>query len=161
MAGQIAKAETGEKPMTHQDDTIQQALEIIANRLREPGDLIQSPEAARNYFVLKLAEMEREVFAALLLDTRHRMIEYVELFHGTIDRAMVSPREIAKTVLSSNAAAVIVCHNHPSQDPTPSSADQRLTDQLSELFGLLEVRLVDHIVVGGTKTFSFREHGLL
>lgn len=109
----------------------------------------------------KLAESEREVFAVLLLDTRHRLIEYRELFYGSIDRTNVYPREILKAALSANAAALIVAHNHPSGVPEPSMADVRMTEQFGSVLEIVDVRLLDHIVVGGTRTVSFSERGLL
>ncbi|HGP3147634.1 TPA: JAB domain-containing protein, partial [Pseudomonas aeruginosa] len=102
-----------------------------------------------------------EVFAALFLDSQHRLLEYVELFRGTIDAAAVYPREVVKEALRVNAAAVIFSHNHPSGNPEPSQADKVLTQRLKEALALVDVRTLDHIIVGGEATASFAEQGLL
>lgn len=97
----------------------------------------------------------------LILDTRHRLIEYREIFRGTIDSASVYPREVVKEALRLNAAAVILSHNHPSGNPEPSTADRALTQLLKEALALVEVRLLDHIILAGGATVSFAEHGLI
>jgi DNA repair protein RadC len=107
----------------------------------------------------KLGGLEREVFAAAYLDTRHRLIEYVELFHGTIDGAEVHPREVVRRALRCNAAAVILSHNHPSGDVTPSAADRAVTTRLKQALALVDIRLLDHVVVGGTATTAMAERG--
>ena len=109
----------------------------------------------------KLAGFEHEVFAVLFLDTQHRLIEYSELFRGTIDSASVYPRELVKETLRLNAAAVIVSHNHPSGNPEPSGADKVLTQRLREALALVDVRTLDHIIVAGGTTTSFAERGLI
>ena len=101
------------------------------------------------------------MFAVLFLDTRHRLIEYAEMFQGTIDSAEVHPREVVKAALRHNAAAVIVSHNHPSGNPEPSAADQALTQRLREALGLVDVRVLDHVIVAGNATASFAERGLI
>ena len=111
------------------------------------------------YFRDKLAGLEREVFAAAVLDTRHRLIEFVELFHGTLDGAEVHPRELARQALLRNAAAVIVAHNHPSGDVEPSAADRAVTIRLKQALAIVDVRLLDHVIVGGSKSFAMAEHG--
>lgn len=101
------------------------------------------------------------VNAELFLDTRHRLIEYREMFHGTIDSASVYPREVVKETPRLNAAAVILSHNHPSGNPEPSSADKVLTQRLKEALGLVEVRTLDHMIVASVGTVSFAERGLI
>ena len=108
-----------------------------------------------------LAGFEHEVFAVLFLDTQHRLIEYAEMFRGTIDSASVYPRELVKEALRLNAAAVIVSHNHPSGNPEPSRADEVLTQRLKEALALVDVRTLDHIIVAGGSTISFAERGLI
>ena len=115
----------------------------------------------RHAFGIPSASFEHEVFAALFLDSQHRLIEYVELFRGTIDQASVYPREVVKEALRLNAAAVVFSHNHPSGSPEPSQADRVLTQRLKEALALVDVRTLDHIVVGGAVTTSFAECGLL
>ena len=97
----------------------------------------------------------------LFLDTRHRLIDYVEMFRGTIDAAEVHPREVVKQALRLNAAAVIISHNHPSGNPEPSAADKALTAQLRQALALVDIRTLDHVIVAGTRTTSFAERGLL
>ena len=109
----------------------------------------------------KLGGLEREVFAAVFLDTRHRLIEYAELFQGTIDGAEVHPREVVRQALRCNAAAVLVAHNHPSGTVEPSAADRAVTARLKQALALVDVRLLDHVVVGGTETASMAARGLV
>lgn len=120
-----------------------------------------SPTAVKEYLRAKLAGFEHEVFAVLFMDTHHRLIEYAEMFRGTIDGASVYPRELVKEALRLNAAAVIISHNHPSGNPEPSGADRALTQRLKEALGLVDVRVLDHIIVAGTDTTSFAERGLI
>ena len=109
-----------------------------------------------------LAGRSYEMFGALFLDNRHRVIEFHELFRGTIDGASVYPREVVKQVLACNAAAVIFLHNHPSGEPEPSAADEQITYRLRDALCLIDVRVLDHIVVGsGGRTVSFAERGLI
>ena len=107
----------------------------------------------------KLGGLEREVFAAVFLDTRHRLIEYAELFQGTIDGAEVHPREVVRKALRCNAAAVIVAHNHPSGVVDPSAADRVVTTRLKQALALVDVRLLDHFIVGGRQSLSMAEKG--
>ncbi|MDR6694024.1 DNA repair protein RadC [Stenotrophomonas sp. 1337] len=116
---------------------------------------------AKSYLCAKLGDLEREVFAVLLLDTKLRLIEYAELFHGTIDSARVYTREVVKAALRVNAAAVVLGHNHPSGDPKPSSEDRKITQQVKDALKLIDVRIVDHLVVGGNGAVSFAERGLI
>ncbi|HBN8507571.1 RadC family protein [Pseudomonas aeruginosa] len=125
------------------------------------GALFTAPELVKDYLHAKLVGFEHEVFAVLFLDSKHRLIKYVELFRGTIDQASVYPREVVKEALRLNAAAVIFAHNHPSGDPAPSQADKVLTQRLKEALALVEVRTLDHIIVGGEAATSFAEQGLL
>ncbi|MFA9459690.1 RadC family protein [Thiohalorhabdus methylotrophus] len=122
---------------------------------------IESSRAAREYLTARLRERAREVFAALFLDTRHRVMAFEELFQGTIDGAAVHPRELVKRALHHNAAAVIVAHNHPSGVAEPSAEDERLTARLRQALELVEVRLLDHFVIGDGEAASFAQRGLL
>lgn len=144
--------------------TLQAALELaqrfLAERMRY-ANALTTPHAARAYLRSRLRDLPYEAFCCLYLDTRHRPITFEELFHGTIDGAAVYPREVVRTVLANNAAAVIVAHNHPSGAAEPSAADQRLTQRLKAALSLIDVRLIDHIIIGDTETVSFSERGLL
>lgn len=137
-------------------EAARQAIELKMQR----GAEFTSPALVKEYLRNKLAGFEHEVFAVLFLDTRHRLIEYREMFHGTIDSASVYPREVVKEALRLNAA-VILSHNHPSGNPEPSQADKVLTQRLKEALGLVEVRTLDHVIVAGANTVSFAEHSLL
>ncbi|MDA9982162.1 DNA repair protein RadC [Gammaproteobacteria bacterium] len=144
--------------------TLQAVLELgrryLAERMREVNALT-SPQAARTYLKSCLRDRPYEVFGCLYLDTKHRPISFEELFRGTIDGASVYPREVVRTVLANNAAAVILAHNHPSGVAEPSSADQSLTHRLKAALALVDVRLIDHIIVGDGESVSFSERGLL
>ena len=123
--------------------------------------VISDSRQTRNYLMSRLKGYQNEVFACLFLDVRHRIIRYEELFNGTVDSAPVYAREIVRKALSYNAAAIILCHNHPSGSAKPSSADKSLTHRLKQALSLIDVRVLDHIIVGDGQTFSFVEHGLL
>ena len=125
------------------------------------GSALTSPEATRAYLSSQLRSYSYEVFACLFLDNQHRVIEFEEMFRGTIDSASVYPREVAKKVLSHNAAAVIFAHNHPSGINEPSQADKQITDKLKQSLALFDVRVLDHFIIGDGKPYSFAEHGLL
>jgi DNA repair protein RadC len=140
------------------------ALEL-STRFLEKGfkkrDAIEDPGATKRYLKGKLRSYQREVFAVMYLDNQHRLIQYEELFFGTIDSASVHPREVVKRVLALNAAAVIFAHNHPSGRADPSQADQRITDRLKSALSLVDVRVLDHMIIGDTEVLSFAESGLL
>ena len=133
----------------------------FARRRLARGRKITKPELAFEHLQVLLQEYEHEVFSALFLDCQHRVICFQELFRGTIDTASVYPREVVKQALACNAAAVILVHNHPSGDPEPSDADRRITQRLTEALGLVEIRIIDHIVVGTEGCSSFAELGHL
>lgn len=141
------------------DDIIAKALEVIEGRLQVPGKTLSDPKAAGQYFKLKLAERDREVLAVLFMDTRHRMLAFEELFHGTIDGAEVHPREVVKRALYYNAAACLIGHNHPSGDPEPSAADRAVTAQLKQALSVVDVRLLDHFVIGRGEPVSMAMRG--
>ena len=138
-------------------DEIIEAARAVAGQRMQRGDSFTDPQASGRFFQDKLAGLEREVFAAVFLDTRHRLIEYVELFQGTIDGAEVHPREVVRHAIRCNAAAVIVAHNHPSGTTDPSVADRAVTARLKQALALVDVRLLDHIIVGGTTTTSLAQ----
>ena len=145
-------------PMTA-DQVLEKAAEIVANRYLR-GDVFTNPQATKDFLQYKMAGYEREVFAVLLLDNQHRLIEYKELFFGTIDAASVYPREVVKVAFNCNAAAVIFAHNHPSGIAEPSNADKQITQKLKDALALIDIRVLDHFVVGET-CISFAEQGYL
>jgi DNA repair protein RadC len=143
---------------------LQAAVEISRRQLTESlraGPSLASPRATCDFLSAKLRDLEHEVFCCLYLDKRHRLIEYEELFRGTIDGASVHPREIVKLALQRNSAAVIVAHNHPSGIAEPSQADELITLRVKEALGLVDIRLLDHIIVGDGVSVSLAERGLL
>jgi DNA repair protein RadC len=127
----------------------------------ERGLAVTDPSAAGRYFAQRLGGRCQEVFAALFMDTRHRAVAFEELFHGSIDSAEIHPRELVRRALGHNAAAVIVGHNHPSGCSEPSAADRSITIKLKEALALLDIRLLDHFVVGDGPPLSMAARGLL
>jgi len=125
------------------------------------GDALSSPDSTRDYLKCRLYNYPYEVFACLFLDNRHRVIEYEELFRGTIDGASVHPREVVRRALHHNAAAVILAHNHPSGVAEPSRSDTQITQRLKDALTLVDVRVLDHFIIGDGAPRSFVEMGLL
>lgn len=146
---------------TYKAEIIRQAVIILDGQLREKGATLSDPTASRRFLRLQLSELEHEVFSVLFLDTRHRLIEYVELFRGTINGSSVHPREVVKEALKRNAAAVIFAHNHPSGVAEPSHADKQITDRLRDALAMVEVKTLDHIIVGDGEEVAFAERGWL
>ena len=143
---------------------LQAALEISRRQLTESlkaGPLLASPRATCDFLISKLRDLEHEVFCCIYLDKRHRLIEFQEVFRGTIDGASVHPREVVKLALQRNAAAVIVAHNHPSGVAEPSQADELITQRVREALALVDIRLLDHIIVGDGASVSLAERGLV
>ena len=143
---------------------LQAVMEMARRHLFEElkrGDALTSPGAVRNFLRSQLAALPHEVFACLYLDNQHRVIAFEELFRGTLDSASVYPREVIKRALAHNAAALILTHNHPSGVSEPSQADLLLTRRLKESLALVDIRVLDHLVVGDGEPVSFAERGLL
>ncbi|EFH3034532.1 MULTISPECIES: JAB domain-containing protein [Enterobacteriaceae] len=141
--------------------TVQHALALLDRHLRETGVALTSTQAARDWLRLKMAGLEREEFMVLYLNQQNQLIANETLFTGTINSTEVHPREVVKRALYFNAAAVILAHNHPSGDTTPSQADKVVTQRLVQALQLVDIRVPDHLIVGGTQILSFAEHGLL
>lgn len=141
--------------------TIRKALTLLEGQLREPGAAFNSSHAVRDWLRLQLATLEREAFTALFLDNQHRLIAHETLFTGTISHTQVHPREVVKAALKHNAAAILVAHCHPSGNAEPSEADRRVTERLKQALDLVDIRLLDHLVVGGMDIISFSERGWL
>lgn len=142
------------------DAIIQMALNILSQR-NAIGEPLVEPGDAADFLRIKLSGYKNEVFCAIFLDSRHRVIAFEELFSGTIDGAAVYPRVVVQHVMRHNASAVIFAHNHPSGIAEPSQADKFITKRLKEAMSLIDVRVLDHIVVGDSGTTSFAERGLL
>jgi len=139
-------------------------LELSRRQLHQSlvrGEALESPAATGQYLTSELRDQPFEVFACLFLDTRHRVIAFEELFHGTIDGATVYPRVVAEKALGHGAAALIVAHNHPSGISEPSLADQAITRRLKDALALLDIRLLDHFVIGDGAPVSMAARGLM
>jgi DNA repair protein RadC len=143
---------------------LQAALELARRHYQEAleaGPGLNSPRATREFLTSRLRDRSYEVFCCLHLDNRHRLIAFDELFRGTIDGASVHPREVVKQALARNAAAVILAHNHPSGVAEPSQADELITHRLKDALALVDIRLLDHVIVGDGSCLSFAEKGLI
>jgi DNA repair protein RadC len=149
----------GHYQLAQEDDVIAEATQIY-NQYLNRGTALSSPSEAGKYIKLKLIHYEYEVFLALFLDNQHRIISCDELFRGTIDAASVYPREVVKTALFHNAAAIIFAHNHPSGVSEPSHADIAITQTLKSALDLVGIRVLDHLICG-TDVYSLQEHGRL
>lgn len=141
--------------------TIQRALNLLDKHLRQPGVSFLSATETRDWLRLKMAVLEREEFVALFLDNQHQLLACETLFTGTINHTEVHPREIVKAALRHNAAAVILAHNHPSGMAEPSRADRLLTSNLQNTLLLVDVRVLDHLIIGHREIVSFAERGWL
>jgi len=143
---------------------LQAALELVRRHHLErlqAGPVLGSPRAARDYLIARLRDLEHEVFCCLFLDSRHRLTRCEELFRGTVDGASVHPREVVKQALARNATAVILAHNHPSGVAEPSQADEIITTRLRDALALVEIRLLDHLIIGDGSCTSLAEKGLI
>ncbi|MGR5118486.1 RadC family protein [Vibrio astriarenae] len=140
-------------------EILETAASMLAAKYARQGTFA-NPETSKQYLQMKLAHHDKEVFGIMLLDNQNRLISFEELFTGTIDAASIYPREVVKSALAVNAAAVIFGHNHPSGVPEPSQSDRRITTRLCDALALIDVRVLDHIVVG-EQCVSFAERGWL
>lgn len=139
---------------------IAQAIAILGRNLKQK-EVFASPGAVKQYCQLHLGRLEHEVFGVLFVDAQNRLIEFREMFRGTLTQSSVYPREVVKEAIALNAAAVIFTHNHPSGSVQPSRADEALTQTLKQALGLIDVRVLDHVIVSAGDTFSFAENGRL
>ena len=142
------------------DEVLQAALRVLARQMYG-SEALTSPQVVRDFLRIKLGTLEHEVFALIHLDAQNRVIDYVEMFRGTVSQTSVYPREVVKESLAHNSAALILVHNHPSGLAEPSRADEMLTQTLKSALALVDVRVLDHLVVAGTNILSFAERGLL
>jgi len=144
--------------------TLMASIELARRHFREPlrsSSALSAPDFTRRFLLAQLRDRPYEVFCCLFLDNRHRLIAFEELFRGTIDGASVHPREVVRQALLHNAASVIIAHNHPSGVADPSQADEGVTRRVRQALALVDVRLLDHLIVGDGRCFSFSEHGLI
>jgi DNA repair protein RadC len=140
--------------------TLELARRALSEQMKA-RDALNSPDAVRNWLKLRLGGLGHEVFMVLLLDAQNRLVQAVELFRGTLTQTSVYPREVVKLALAHNAAGVILAHNHPSGVAEPSRADDFLTQSLKQALALVDVRVLDHVIIGGGATCSFAERGML
>ena len=159
IAGETTGTYVMESPVT-EIDILQMAQQLAMSRLSK-GRALTEPKQVFSHLQTLLQYHVHEVFALLLLDTKHRVVGFRELFRGTLDGASVYPREVVKRALVHNAAAVILAHNHPSGEADQSRADEVLTTSLKAALALVDVKVLDHFIVAGNKTLSFAERGLL
>jgi DNA repair protein RadC len=156
----LVRDSKGEYRLATSEEVLNAARQVIGRRVRR-GTSMSSPQLVRDFLRTKLAELPHEVFVALLLDAQNRLVQYLELFRGTLAQTSVYPREVVKAALAHNAAAMILAHNHPSGVAEPSRADELLTQTLKQALALVDVRVLDHFIVAGADTLSFAERGLL
>ena len=142
------------------DELVDLAAVLVKKRVNRI-DFVSSPQASYKFLSTCLAGKENEVFAAIFLDTQNGVICFEELFHGTLDSCAVHPREVVKRAIELNAASVIFAHNHPSGKAEPSSADKLITERLKSALTLIDVRVLDHFVIGVGEYVSFAERGLI
>ncbi len=149
-------------PASQSDDwIIQQAIALLEQRVFKAGPLLDKPQAVKDYLRLKLVAEPNEVFAIVFMNSQHRVLAYEPMFKGTLDSTAVYPRVVVQRALELNAGAVIFSHQHPSGCTEPSNADRVLTDRLKAALALIDVRVLDHIIVGQGTPYSFAESGLL
>ncbi|EMA4453335.1 MULTISPECIES: RadC family protein [Enterobacterales] len=147
-------------PMNEQR-TIRRALRLLEKYQRKPSESFLAASFARNWLQLYLAKQEREVFVVIYLDNQHCLLEHETLFLGTINHTEIHPREIVKSALRHNAAAVIIAHNHPSGITEASKSDRTITSRIVAALELVEVRVLDHFIIGDCDILSFAEQGWL
>jgi DNA repair protein RadC len=156
----LVRRADGTVEVASSQDVLTAARAVLAHRVRR-GVLLQSPQKVGEYLTMRLGHLDYECFGLILVDGRHRVIDCVELFRGTIDGASVYPREVVKLVLDKQAAGAVAYHNHPSGVQDQSQADELITKKLAQALATVEVRLLDHLVLAGPHVLSFSQKGLL
>lgn len=151
---------TGDYRPANADEVLQAAQHVLAGQMRG-CEALTSPQVVRDFLRVKLGTLEHEIFAVIHLDAQNRVIDYVEMFRGTVSQTSVYPREVVKEALARNSAALLLVHNHPSGMAEASRADELLTQTLKSALALVDVRVLDHLIVAGGDILSFAERGLL
>ncbi|MGF1871984.1 RadC family protein [Photobacterium indicum] len=141
-------------------DVLSHAAEIIESKLKV-RDVFRSPDMARTFCVNRLAHKEYEVLGVLFLDDKNQLLAFVEMFRGTINMSAVYPREIVREALKHNASNIILTHNHPSNDTEASQSDRNITRRIADALALIDIKVLDHFIVGGKEALSFAENGWL
>ena len=147
--------------MKYNQNTVNRALKMLSTQIKEPEITVSNPSIVKSFLTVKLSERKNEVFCALFLDNQHNVIEFEELFFGTINAASVHPRVVVQRALAHNAAAVILAHNHPSGKAEASLSDVAITRTLKDILTVIDVRLLDHLIVAGSQVVSLAEEGQL
>ena len=150
----------GEYRPAEADEVLLAAQQLLAAQVRG-SDLMDSPAVVKDFLRARLGNLPHEVFAVVHLDAQNRVVDYVEMFRGTVSQTSVYPREIVKEALVRNSAAMILVHNHPSGVVEPSRADEALTQTVKAALALVDVRVIDHLIVAGPAVLSFAERGLI
>ena len=145
----------------HEDWIVQQAITLLEKRVFKSGAALSSPAAVRDYLRLKLVAEPNEVFAVVFLDSQHQVLAYEPLFKGSVDQTSVYPRVVVQRALALNASALILAHQHPSGVTEPSFADRSLTERLKAALAMVDIRVLDHFIIGKGTPYSFAEAGLL
>ena len=158
-SGFVRETNAGYLPISD-SAVVDTALRILAERVTQ-GPLLSSPRVVKDFLRLRFSGLQHEVFCVLYLDRRHHLIACEDLFRGTVDAASVFPREIVKACLRHNASSILCAHNHPTNNPSPSQADELITTRIKAAVELLDLRLLDHCIVTAGETVSFAELGLL
>jgi DNA repair protein RadC len=162
MTNLMIRSATGRYRQAQKAEVLEVAAQYLAVELQtQTGQPMTSPSAVRQFLLQALAARDAEVFCILFFDNRHRLIQFEEMFRGTIDGASVYPREVVRRTIELNAAAVVLVHNHPSGLAEPSQADEMITHRLRDALALIDVRVLDHLVVGRGQVVSFAERGLI
>ena len=151
---------TGDYRPANADEVLQAAQQVLAGQMRG-CEALTSPQVVCDFLRVKLGTLEHEVFSVIHLDAQNRVIDYVEMFRGTVSQTSVYPREVVKEALARNSAALLLVHNHPSGMAEASRADELLTQTLKSALALVDVRVLDHLIVAGNAILSFAERGLL
>ena len=150
----------GEYRPAEADEVLQAAQRVLAGSVRGT-DVLTSPAVVKDFLRVRLGNLPHEIFAVVHLDAQHRVLDYVEMFRGTVSQTLVYPREVVKDALSRNSSALLLVHNHPSGSPEPSRADEHLTQTLKSAVALVDVRVLDHLIVAGDSVLSMAERGLM
>ncbi len=156
----LVREQTGSYRPAQFDEVLHVAQQMLAQRVRG-SDALASPQDVRDFLAVRLGSLEHEVFAVLHLDAANRIIDYVEMFRGTLTQTSVYPREVLKDAMQRNSAALVLVHNHPSGLGSPSRADEMLTKTVKTTLALVDVRVIDHMIVAGHNVVSMAELGLL
>ncbi len=150
----------GEYRLAEADEVLQAAQRVLAGRVRG-SDVLSSPAMVKHFLRVRLGNLPHEIFAVVHLDSQNRVLDYVEMFRGTVSQTSVYPREVVKDALSRNSSALLLVHNHPSGTAEPSRADEHLTQTLKSAAALVDVRVLDHLIVAGDSVLSMAEKGLM